>query len=351
MYEKKIDTVIFDVGGVLLPNYSELIKNDISTSLGIPREDVDRAFKELIPNYLGKGKITEEEFWERFCDLTGCSKEYDKTILLVREMDKRHAPFSFVSDIVRSLKLAGYKLGIISDTIKAHVDCHARHGLYDNFSVKIFSNEVGFRKPDPRIFKLALDKLGSLPEETVYVDDVPVFVEAANELGMNGIVFQNDNQLKRDLEKIGIEFEMIPERKQTNAGAFAIIVTKEGRILLQQRTTSSRILNSGRISVFGGRLSEGEEIMDGLRRELLEELELLIDEYEIEKLGIYQKTSELDGVDDVLHIFIVRNVDAGNLKLHEGESILSVDPVDALNNEKTTRITKLAVEDFVKKEA
>jgi len=66
---------------------------------------------------------------------------------------------------------------------------------------------VGASKPDPVIYREALRACKVRAEEAVYVDDVPVYVEAAQRLGMTGIVFQSPEQLQSDLRDLGIQFD------------------------------------------------------------------------------------------------------------------------------------------------
>src|SRR5262249_21296385 len=55
------------------------------------------------------------------------------------------------------------------------------------FAFMVISGKEGVEKPDPAIFRLALDRSGVVPEEAVYVGDHPqVDIEAASELGMTG---------------------------------------------------------------------------------------------------------------------------------------------------------------------
>lgn len=345
-----IDTIIFDVGGVLLPNYNDYIKKDISRALDVDLIDVNNAWNKLIPEYLGKGKISETEFWTEFRRLTKCQKEVETEGLLIREMENRYAPFASVSDVVKSLSADGYKLGIISDTIKAHVECHARHGLFDNFLAKVFSCEVGLRKLDPKIFQIALQQLNSMPENTIFIDDDPDIIRAVEKLGINGVIFKNDNQLKNDLENLGISIKVVSEKKPKIQGAYALILTKERNVLLQQRNVNPNIENSGKLAMFGGALDDGEDLLTGLKRELLEELELNIDEYKIEKLNSYAKTKELDGIDHLVNVWIVYDVDFNELKIHEGESIFSCNPKEIINNSRLTRVTNLALQDLIIKQ-
>ena len=62
----------------------------------------------------------------------------------------------------------------------------------DLFDVVVDSCHAGVRKPDPRIFRLALDAVDAVPEEAVFLDDHPANVAAAEALGMRGILVGQD---------------------------------------------------------------------------------------------------------------------------------------------------------------
>ncbi len=135
--------------------------------------------------------------------------------------------------------------------------------------------------------------------------------------------------------------------EETNIGAHALLVTKEGKIILQQRDTSLGIVNSGLISMFGGTIKAKDNLEQGLRRELLEELELNIDNYTVEKLGTFLKTKKLDGLDWVINVFVVKNVDLENLKIHEGKGFVCDYPDKLLKLDKLTRITRLVLQSYI----
>lgn len=67
------------------------------------------------------------------------------------------------------------------------------------FEAVIASGDVGCAKPDPRIYRISLDRLGVRPDETVFIDDTPGHVTAAQALGIHGIVFVGARQLEEDL--------------------------------------------------------------------------------------------------------------------------------------------------------
>lgn len=70
------------------------------------------------------------------------------------------------------------------------------------FDVIAPSDKIGFVKPDPESYTYVLSKLGVKPEEAVMIDDLPPLVLGAEQIGMQGIVFQNLGQLKPELGKI-----------------------------------------------------------------------------------------------------------------------------------------------------
>jgi len=78
------------------------------------------------------------------------------------------------------------------------------------FECVIESSEEGIRKPDPRIYQLACDRLGVLPSETIYLDDLGVNLKPARALGMRTIKVVSQEQAIADLARLsGIEFDSI----------------------------------------------------------------------------------------------------------------------------------------------
>ncbi|OGM25011.1 hypothetical protein A3D00_04195 [Candidatus Woesebacteria bacterium RIFCSPHIGHO2_02_FULL_38_9] len=137
-------------------------------------------------------------------------------------------------------------------------------------------------------------------------------------------------------------------KEETTIGTHCILVTSEGEIILQQRTIDPNIVNSGKIAMFGGTIKTSENLIKGLRRELLEELDLDINEYNVEKLGTYYKTQKLDGIDYTIHVFLVNGIKESDLKLHEGAGFAKGKIDTLLKNPNITRITRLALKDLQK---
>jgi putative hydrolase of the HAD superfamily len=60
-------------------------------------------------------------------------------------------------------------------------------------------------KPDAAIFHHVLKQLGTKPEENLFIDDKTINIEAAEELGMRGLVFTTPAQLRADLIAQGLD--------------------------------------------------------------------------------------------------------------------------------------------------
>jgi putative hydrolase of the HAD superfamily len=76
------------------------------------------------------------------------------------------------------------------------------------FNVLVWSYQLGMAKPDPAIYRHVLTELGALPEETLFLDDKLVNIEAAQALGMNAIQFSTVEQLRADLIAAGLDTEL-----------------------------------------------------------------------------------------------------------------------------------------------
>lgn len=77
-------------------------------------------------------------------------------------------------------------------------------GLREIFDVFVSSCFVGLRKPEEGIYRLTLDITQCPPGECCFVDDRPLNIEAASRLGMQVIRMENTQQLRQDLQKLGV---------------------------------------------------------------------------------------------------------------------------------------------------
>jgi glucose-1-phosphatase len=94
------------------------------------------------------------------------------------------------------------RLALISNTDPIHAEyLDNRFTFWRHFSVRIYSCRVGATKPSPAIFHEALRCLGLTAGEAVYIDDIPGFVEAAREIGLDAIQFKTKDLLTSELRR------------------------------------------------------------------------------------------------------------------------------------------------------
>ncbi|HEY6280094.1 MAG TPA: HAD family phosphatase [Streptosporangiaceae bacterium] len=87
---------------------------------------------------------------------------------------------------VRALRAAGLRTCLLSNSWGS--DGYPREILPELFDTVVISAEVGMRKPEERIFRHAVDLIGLAPGECVFVDDMTANVQAAEALGMRGVL-------------------------------------------------------------------------------------------------------------------------------------------------------------------
>ena len=96
--------------------------------------------------------------------------------------------FPDVRDTLEELRRAGLKLGIVSNAWPSLERTYRSLGLRDFFDAFVISSQLGCLKPDPRIYRVAIEQISVEPESILFVDDDPEYVHAAESLGMRGVV-------------------------------------------------------------------------------------------------------------------------------------------------------------------
>lgn len=185
-----IKAIVFDLGGVLVKNNPKIPFPFITT-----KEKWDLGLQ---------GKIKEDILWSDFANKHDSSSKELQTIK--RQLWKNKIPDTEVCQLLPHLH-KNYKLAVVSNTLPStfHYRMEKYH-LGEYFDVQICSAEVGVRKPDPKIFQMALQKLGTLPQETVVIDDNAENIKTTHSLGIHPILYKDAGQLKQDLKKLSVLF-------------------------------------------------------------------------------------------------------------------------------------------------
>jgi putative hydrolase of the HAD superfamily len=154
---------------------------------------VNLTFPELSPEdiYLpwfkaDVGELSSLEVFEKLGfkgDLAKIEKDYLDT------MEINESFYEFATHIKKY-----YKLALISnDSSEWSRYLRDKHKINDYFDVITVSGDLKIKKPDERIFKHTIEKLGCLASDCTYIDDREFNLEAAQSLGMDTILFNSRN--------------------------------------------------------------------------------------------------------------------------------------------------------------
>lgn len=108
-------------------------------------------------------------------------------------------------DILLELREKGYPLyGLSNFSIEKFHLVRKRFDFFDWFEDILLSAEVKLVKPDPRIYRVLLERIQREPGDCILVDDSAQNIESARNFGLDGIHFHSPEQLKRELAERGI---------------------------------------------------------------------------------------------------------------------------------------------------
>ena len=159
-------------------------------------------FKEL-----DRGAVLQKDFLEML------PQEYDKDqlIYLFKHLYKHLFPLKKGIEILNLVKVAGFKTYILSNFGKeVFEEARYQYGFLDKFDGAIFSFQVKQIKPEPEIYQTLLNNYSLRAEESLFIDDMQINIEAAKKLGIDGIVCKNHTSLFKKLQ----ELEVIPYSRE-----------------------------------------------------------------------------------------------------------------------------------------
>jgi putative hydrolase of the HAD superfamily len=202
-----IDAVLWDFGGVFTPSpftatrsYADTlgISNEalIAIAFGPYDDDTDHPWHKL---ERGEGTLADA-MAHAIADAAAQGVTFDpkEFFATMRDdgVDRR-----VVTDTVRELRALGVRHAIITNNAREFSDgWRAMLPVDELFDVVVDSCQVGMRKPNPAIFRLALERLGGIaPERSVFLDDFAPNVAAARAVGIQGVVVTDPAEAMAEL--------------------------------------------------------------------------------------------------------------------------------------------------------
>ena len=190
--------LLIDFGGVLTTNVFESFR-DFCRAEGLDQDRVRHLFRSdpealSLLRRLEVGDLDEDAFAEQFGPMLGVREHAG----LVDRLFAGMQPDEPMIEALRRARAGGVRTALVSNSWG--------HGRYDReafpelFDAVVISGEVGLHKPQPEIFLLAAEQVGTEPSECVFVDDLRENCAGAEAVGMTAVLHRGADETLDRLE-------------------------------------------------------------------------------------------------------------------------------------------------------
>jgi putative hydrolase of the HAD superfamily len=205
---KRTPALIFDFGNVVAHFDYRKACEALGRPLGMSGEAfLERVrglgFSPLVQRY-ESGKITAEAFSREVCALVGLEIAHGDFAAVWADIFWPNEP---IARVVADLKRRGYTLVLGSNTNDLHAARFRRQfaETLAHFDRLVLSYEVGHIKPHAAFYHACAEAAGALPEDCVFIDDLPENVAGARAAGLEGVVYRDVPSLLDALRELGVE--------------------------------------------------------------------------------------------------------------------------------------------------
>jgi putative hydrolase of the HAD superfamily len=198
------DAVLFDVGGVMLTNgWDHNERATVLAQFGVDRAEFEARHAEPYDAW-ERDTISPQDYLNAVLFYESRSFTADE---FIEGMKAVSVPIldnamSVLSDIAKSEK---YLVGLLNNESRLlHEYRMKKYGLTQYLDLQLSSCYLGMRKPDAEIYRRAVDILGVPAERIIFIDDRKGNADAAAAVGIHAIQFLGEENLRRDLNELGI---------------------------------------------------------------------------------------------------------------------------------------------------
>ena len=175
--------IVFDLGGVVFARDVRKCPQDFIDLFSFVRAERMPDFW----NEYDRGTLGYEQVREALCRRNGCTIERCEDYLQRSIAMQEAVPAT--ERLIGELKTAGYGLYVLSNMSREFIDFLRRQPVYRHFDGEVVSCEEHTVKPEPRIYEILLSRYGLDPGETLFIDDRPANLTAAQRLGIHTQLF------------------------------------------------------------------------------------------------------------------------------------------------------------------
>jgi putative hydrolase of the HAD superfamily len=201
--------VIFDYGMVLSGPPDPKAHAELMRITGLPAEQLDPLYW-ADRHAFDEGKLTGEIYWRDILGQAGLTLPPSAVPELIhwdgRMWMTLNPPMLAWQGALKTRGLLTAILSNIGDTTQQAMERELK--WLSRFDVLVWSYQLRMAKPNPAIYRYTLDKLGTRPEETLFIDDRQENIEAAVALRIKALLFTNVAQLRADLIAQALDEEL-----------------------------------------------------------------------------------------------------------------------------------------------
>ena len=199
-----IKTIFFDIGGVLIDIHPERTYQYLSDSADVEVSMVKESFPWDAHDQYERGIMNNEDWFITYKESLPqpcCLKRSDFwnawKLLLGEEKN--------TVNILEALNKQ-YSIWLLSNTNPKHIqdEIEKRYLFPSLVNGAVYSFDVGVRKPEKEIYEIAMQRANANPQECLFIDDLLENIQAAKQIGIEGIHFISSGQLKQELVHLGI---------------------------------------------------------------------------------------------------------------------------------------------------
>ncbi len=199
---KDIKLIIFDIGNVIIGFDHMIACNKLAKVSDYNAGEIyNLIFGNTLVDKFERGKLCPKYFYQKICEKLNTDIKFSQfyniwgdIFYLNEDIDK----------IILNLKKQ-VKIFALSNTDPLHFKFFRnKFDIFNNIEKFILSFEVGYKKPEKRIYKETLGYAKLPAEKTLLIDDLKQNIGAFRAMGGNGIIFKNTSSLKRELKKYNI---------------------------------------------------------------------------------------------------------------------------------------------------
>jgi len=198
---ENIKVLFLDIGGVLLSDgWNHHARKEAIAKFGLEEVQFQKDHSVAFPLF-ENGKLTLDEYLE--CVVFNVERDFTKAEFAEFMFSQSTQLPDFLPWLVEWKKHNNIRIFSINNEGKEFNDYRiSKFNLHQVFDAFISSCEVGYSKPDPSIFKLALGIVQIEPQNCLYFDDRAIHVSIAKQLGLNAHVHQSFEQTKQILQQL-----------------------------------------------------------------------------------------------------------------------------------------------------